>query len=172
MNYLYHGIRGPIIGSKLVPLTALKKIAPKKYKEEMKKYRGREWILKNTVNPLHCRAEETINLTAVHPRKIKHAFRLAGNRYGKKDKWLKINPFLLDPTRTTIYLYKYTDAVKERGDDNYAPFDPRGLSKYSNIPAKTIKYYKTKDNPFVFHFVPHILYRGKINIKDHEVIEA
>lgn len=176
MNYLYHMVPQGMVGTILYPLSKLKEKHPRIYKEQIKKYDGRKFILGRKVKFLDCLPAEVLNLTAVHPRKIKNAFRKA-NVPLRKLRWFKINPYNLDSKLAVVYLYKY-DLWKDADKlDNYEQFNPTQLSMYNKISNKTIRYYRDEFHnkgirPLLFHLVPHILYNGTIDTKKCEVIEV
>ncbi len=58
---------------------------------------------------------------------------------------------------------------------DFRPFDPKKIDEYANVPEETLLYYKEKflkgERPLFFHHVPHILYKGTIEIEGLAVIE-
>ena len=161
MKYLYHRVPNHIVGKELVPLNKLKEISQKAYEREIKKYIGREILLKKKIPKLNCLWNDVIHITAIHPSKIKRALKDAGFKEFASSKWFKINPKLLDPK---INLPKY-----------YVPFRTKDLDKYNHYNKNSIKYFKDKfkagEKPLLFYFAPHILYKGKLKIKDLELIK-
>ena len=77
MNYLYHRVPKNLQGQYLMPLTQLKKNHPEIYQEHLKKYEGRESLLKFKIPKLNCLWNDVIHLTAVQPKKLDEAFREA-----------------------------------------------------------------------------------------------
>ena len=174
MNYLYHIKPKNMKGNSLIPLNMLKKIHPEIYKNEIRKYEGRKSITKRIIPKLNCYWNDVIHLTAVHPRKLKSALKKAGSKKGKME-WIKINPSNLDSSKIIIYLDKYTNS-KNINKKDIIKFSPNVLGKYNKIPTATLKYYKKSvkelKKPLLFYKVPHILYKGKLNIKNLEILEA
>jgi|TARA_Y100000034_G_scaffold55831_1_gene68378 hypothetical protein len=173
MNYLYHKVPEDMKGNFLMPLNSLKKKYPSIYNEKVKKYEGRETLLNLKFPILNCLWNDVIHLTAVNPEKLKKALIKAGSPKRKKSKWFKIDPRILNKSITIVNLYKIRNLFNEK---NYIFFQIRDLDKYNKIGSKTKAYFREEFSmgrkPMVFHFIPHILYKGKINIKDCEVIEV
>lgn len=177
MNYLYHTVPEYIKGNFLMPHNELKKHYPRLYNKEIKKYQGRKLVMTKFIPPLNCKWNEVIHLTAVHPLKIKKAINKSGYSSFKTIKWYKISPKFINPEKTTIYLNKFKkDLSQMNSSDQFADFSPSKLNNYNQIPKRTINDYKKeiskKRKPLIFRFIPHILYKGKINIKNCEVIEV
>jgi len=177
MNYLYHIVPENMKGNFLMPLSELKKHYPKLYNKEIKKYQGRKLVMTTFIRPLNCKWYEVIHLTAVHPLKIKKAINKSGYSSFITLKWYKISPKSINPEKTTIFLYKFKKDLSQMiSPDQFTYFSPSKLNNYNQIPKRTINYYKKeiskKRKPLIFHFIPHILYRGKINIKNCEVIKV
>lgn len=176
MNYLYHRVPDKIVGKEIIPLNKLKKISKGAYDKEVKKYEGREFLLKRIIPKLDCLWNDVIFLTAIHPTKVRKALRKIGFRKFTKSKYFKINPKLLNKEKTIIYLYPNVP-IKERDKPKYyIKFKIEDLKKYSNYKKDTLKYFKekfkAKERPLLYHLVPHILYKGKLKIKDLEIIEV
>lgn len=176
MAYLYHAIPEDFKGKYLYPLNELKSKYPKSYNQQAKKYSYRKYLMKYRLPILNCLWNDVIHLSPVHPRKVKKALKETGNTLGKI-KYFKINPKILDPNKTIIWLYKSPGNKKDYMDTkNFVIFNPKLISKLNDIPNKTIKYYKqcAKENkkPLRFLFVPHIFYKDKIDISKVDIIEV
>lgn len=59
---------------------------------------------------------------------------------------------------------------------NYETFDIDHMSIYKEIPVATLEYYKEKklagENPLIYQFVPHVLYKGNLDTKSLEVVTS
>jgi len=175
MNYLYHMVPDKMKGNFLIPLNALKKKYPSAYREEVKKYKGRESILKIKVPILNCLWNDVIHMTSVNPKDLKKALDDAGrSKDSQKMKFFRINSSELDNKSIILFLYSHQGKISNKED--YTAFKPSNLKKYAKIPSKTKKYFKEsylkRERPLMFHLVPHILYKGKINIKNCKIIEV
>ncbi len=53
-------------------------------------------------------------------------------------------------------------------EDNFERYSPEVTEKYSQLPLETKKYYREKiqerKKPLLFHGVPHILYKGSLDV--------
>jgi hypothetical protein len=170
MNYLYHRVPKEMRGNILYPLNMLKTEKPEVYKLGVEKYNGREDILSEKIEPLNCLWNDVIHLTAVHPREIKEALSQAGKVL--EFDFYEIDPYLLDPSNTTVYLYN-----KRKGEEKeFEVYDPHNITRYSSLPQRTKDYYietilNNKD-PLLFHIIPHILYKGSIDITAANIIHV
>ncbi len=91
-------------------------------------------------------------------------------------KCYEIDPELLDPKNTIVYLYKKDYVSNRMNADNFTVYDPTEIKNYITLPQLTIDYYKEiydkGERPLVFHGVPHILYKGSLNIKDLKIVQV
>ena len=168
MNYLYHRVPKDMRGNILYPLNKLKTIEPEIYISAVKKYKDREWVSEQEITPLSCLWSDVIHLTSVHPSGIIQALREAGKDIDGE--FFEIDPYLLEPSDTTIYLYnKPKDQPKE-----FVAYDPDNLEKYSKFSQDVKDYYfkmlKNNQEPLLFHLIPHILYKGAIPIDNAKVV--
>src|SRR3989344_7166860 len=176
MNYIYPSVPEILKGDVLLPQDALKRKHPKLYKEAIKKYKGRKHILKRKVQFLNCLWSEVLFLSPVNPKKIARALKIAGKKQTQKRKFYKINPKKLDLKKTIVYLYKYDTMTEEGRKDNFTNLRLKDIAKYDKVPNKTLKYYKEEmkagRKPLLYHFIPHIVYKGEISVKDADIIEV
>ena len=157
-------------GTILYPLSMLRTTGPQIYNEAISKYNDRTWVLEQKISPLNCLWNDAIHLIAVHPSEIKGALLKAG-----KDmlfEFYEIDPHLLNPTLTTVYLYN-----RPKGEPKeFIPFDPDALEQYSKFPDQTKEYYSKMisagKDPLLFHLVPHILYKGSIDISTVKILNV
>nr|MBP9719177.1 hypothetical protein [Candidatus Levybacteria bacterium] len=89
-------------------------------------------------------------------------------------RWYKIPISLLDLKNTTVCLYRRDIGPIPFAKD-FSDFDPEKMDTYKTVPPETIEYYKEQfsadKRPLMFHLVPHILYKGTIDIAGLEIIE-
>jgi hypothetical protein len=177
VNYLYHMVPENMKGTTLYPLNELRMRQPEVYREAIKKYKGREGVLKIRIPTLDCLWNDVLHMTAVHPEKIRDYFKLTGV-VQRKTKWFKLDPYDLDPEKGTIYLYNEwrMGGKNNFSAKNFVPFAPLDLRKYNFFPQKTLDYLMEEveagRQPFMFHHVPHVLYKGSISVKGVKVIES
>jgi hypothetical protein len=91
-------------------------------------------------------------------------------------KCYEIDPELLNPKDTIVYLYKKDYMSNKMNINNFAEYNTDEIKNYSVITQLTLDYYKEifdeGGDPLVFHGVPHILYKGNLNIKDLSVVDS
>lgn len=161
-----------MLGTILYPLNTLKEVSQEIYMEEVGKYTGREKILNREVTPLHCLWNDVLHLTAVHPQELKENLAKAGFQY-KPMLWFKIPTNIIEGSNSIVFIQRKsedpTSYIRE-----YKTFDIEKMSTYRTVPSETIEYYKQKkfegEKPLLFHLIPHILYKGKINTDGLEIV--
>ncbi len=174
--YLYHEVPKDLEGDTLYPLNVLKEKYPEIYDKKVAKYEGRQEVLNWNIPPLNCLWNDALHLTAVHPRAVKEALEEAGYMGKYEVTCYEIDPTLLDPKNTIVYLY-----INERAKDgpdpkDFVEFHPNDMEKYSDIPEYTKNYYKRLfiggEKPRVYPWVPHILYKGSIDVRNLSIVKV
>ncbi len=173
--YLYHRVPANMKGDILYPLNALKDMNSDVYLSTVKKYYGRKHIMEQLIPVLECKWNDVLFFSAVKPVDLKQTLAEAGGE-PKEMKFYQIDPLLLDPKQTIIYLFKHTsrriDAKMKI--ENFAEYDPHDLEKYSALSQFTKDYFKKEFSdgrrPLLFLGVPHILYKGSIDISGLPII--
>ena len=167
MNYLYHWVPKDMRGDTLFPLNTLKEKYPDLYEKEASKYVGREEIMQHKLPILNCLWNDVLHFSAVHPSLIKEALFEAGRTKPFDLEFFEIDPHLLDPENTIVFLYKHTDRKDKLKEENFAKYDPDNIAQYSRMPQETKDYYKEMfaqgKNPLLFHKIPHILFKGNLD---------
>ncbi len=162
-------------GDVLYPLNILKEKYPEIYNEHRLKYKGREKVMELLIPKLNCLWNDALHLSAIHPKLVKDAIAEAGGRSDYKMLCYQIDPHILDPDKTVVYLYS-TPTPDMTKEDDFVGFKPDEMDKYSLLPQETIEYYKechaNTKRPLTFHRAPHIFYKGTINIKGVPIIEV
>lgn len=112
---------------------------------------------------------DVLHLTHVHPKEIKEELGAS-----KTFQAFVIDTHQLEPYNTVVYLCQQKG--KELSENDFRPYDPSEIDKYSDLPKETKGYYKrmkeADKRPLMFVRVPHILYRGSIDTSDLEVVKA
>jgi hypothetical protein len=89
-------------------------------------------------------------------------------------KFYQVDPDLLDPKLTTIYLYQERDSKDKMNPENFAEYKSNLVDEHATLPEMTKEYYKDKfgkgERPLLFIGVPHILHKGSIDISDLPII--
>lgn len=169
--FLYHMVPEDMHGNILHPLNVLKDARPDLFTKESKKYTGREHIMDYFIHSLECNWNDVIHLSPVKPEDIKQALLDAGFDPLER-KFYQIDPDLLDPSKTTIYLYQNDTPAKPTDFTNY---DPKNIDIHSVIPERTLAHYKEakeagKHMPLLFVGVPHILHKGSIDTSKFHIV--
>lgn len=177
MRYLYHIVPKEMHGHVLKPLSELKQPYPELFKKLVERYKGRRYLLTRKLRKLNCRWNDVIHLSAVNPCKINEALLKEGayDPYFIK-KCYQINPFLLDRSKTIVFWYRtfnrflYRFVFRYINDNETDWFDPKEVKKYDYIPERTKATFKEliKKNKrvLVFEYVPHIFFKGDIDVND------
>ncbi len=85
----------------------------------------------------------------------------------------------INQTNAIIYKYLFKKEELQSHGFRFSPsdfetFSPENLSRYSSVPQATIDHFKSaKENsetPLMFLWVPHVLYRGKINVEKLKIL--
>lgn len=179
-QHLYHAVpdsmRSNEEGRKILyPLNILREKFPDLHEMEIGKYSNSEYRknLPKTIIPTLERATwgDVLHLQAIHPEEIKKALTDAGF-HPRELKFYQVDPALLDPEKTTIFLYR--EGVGDDSIENYSEYNPKKLTEHSKIPEKTRESYRQdfvkKERPVLFVGVPHIFHKGPIDVSDFPVI--
>ncbi|MBK8551652.1 MAG: hypothetical protein IPL53_11560 [Ignavibacteria bacterium] len=88
----------------------------------------------------------------------------------------QVDPKLLTPENTIVYLFAHTDVKDKLIENNFVPYDPDEVSKFSLMPQATKDYYKEMIGDgrqiLTYHRVPHIFYKGTLDITYLEIISV
>ncbi|MDQ7797406.1 MAG: hypothetical protein RDU76_00495 [Candidatus Edwardsbacteria bacterium] len=165
---VYHKVPDELQGDTIYPLNRLKDIFPGVYQKQAAKYTGRENLLQRKVPILNCLWNDVIHLTAINPKIIFSYLRQIGFEYPLHG-FYEIDFSKLDPDYCIEMIYS-------GGERKYRKIESDNFPKVENLPAETIEYFKNcwkeKTHPLLFKGIPHILYKGAINIKGTAIIEV
>lgn len=168
MHYIYHSVPKDMRGAQLFPLNILREVQPHIYEIEVAKYAGREHVREQRIPILDCFWNDVLHFSAIHPSQIKEALIEAGITKAFDIEFFEIEPHLLDPQNTIVYLYRHHTLEDKFKEENFAKYKPHDIAQYSLLPQETKDYYKEmisqNKKPLLFHRVPHILFKGSLNI--------
>jgi len=157
----------------LLPLSRLRERYPDLYERARGKYGGREHVPGLDVPPLGCTWADVLHLTAVHPAQFRQALEELGSQCPRR--FYEVDPALLDPVRTVIYRYAHVDPATRFADENWLPFAIEHLDSLRDLPDEAKASYRREleagRRPLLFHRVPHILYRGPLELAQLAVLE-
>ncbi|MBM5789990.1 hypothetical protein FJZ23_02815 [Candidatus Parcubacteria bacterium] len=176
MVSLYHSVPENVQGHILSPLSALKEKYPDIYEQQMRKYVGREQITQQRIPILDCLWNDVLHFVAVNPKAVKEALIEAGRNPEVAMSYYQVDPKLIEPKNAIVYLYPYADNKDPMNEENFVPYHPDEIAKFSGMPEATKEYYKGTiekgERPLLYHRIPHILYRGTIDITDLPIISV
>ena len=121
---------------------------------------------------LNCLWNDALHFSPVHPQIIIDELKKAGMagmaEMPASMEYFEIDSTELLPENSLIYLYR-ADLPVKMSEENFAEYNDVNLSKIENIlPEMTKEYFitciKSNQNPLMFHGVPHILYKGILNV--------
>ena len=162
--YIYHQVPKSMIGTVLYPLNELKIILPEIYEKEAGKYLGREQVMNQRVPILDCFWNDVLHFSPVHPAILKQTLIDAGGDADLTISAYQINVKLLDPDKTVIYLH----SKKIQTLEEFIPFNTNILLTMADVPEFTKEYYRRSfeagEKPLRFLRIPHILYKGSLDI--------
>ncbi len=169
--YFYHGIPEDMKGMELIPLNKMLEVDPDLRAKYLEKYKGREEILERKLPLLDCLWNDVVQLLPLHPRQLFELQKELGLITEIPDyKYYQINTSTLDPSQTVVYF------KTAPGEENVTVkwFKDVQLEELQSIPEATRKYYEsmvdTGEPVFNYQFVPHIIYKGAIDVSSAQVI--
>ena len=170
MTYLYHFVPKNLQGHILYPLNQLKEKLPEVYQKEVAKYAGREHVMQMKIPFLNCLWNDTLHFSAVNPREAKKALDDAGYDRAMVISYYQVEPELLDPRDTVVYLNEPSEDNDRMREENFVHYRPDEVDRFAYIPEATKKYYREKisegKSPLMYHQIPHILYRGTLDVSN------
>jgi hypothetical protein len=177
-GYVYHWVPADLQGHILYPLNQLQSIYPSLYVTKAAKYENREAIMQARLPLLNCLWNDVLHFSPVHPSRVQEALAAAG--FGRKRlRYYEVDPLAkgFNATNDVVLLHHRLNLEKfELEEADFRVFHPAELSSLGEIPAATRTYYRKMfeqgKRPLVYLYVPHILYQGKLDISDVNIIEV
>lgn len=174
MAYIYHLVPKNMRGTVLYPLNQLKGIHPDVYASEVKKYEGREQVMSNNVAILNCAWNDMLHFSAVHPKEIARALGDLG--VDRSFECYEIDANTLDSENTVVYLNSPREKGTKIPESDFVPFNPTDVGRFASLPKETIEYYREViskgKRPLLYHLIPHVLYKGPIDISGSKIIKV
>lgn len=170
MAYLYHLVPKNLEGNILYPLNILKEKMPHIYESHFGKYVGREHITQRTIPRLNCLWNDVLHFSAVPPVEVKKALADAGYDKEFTATYYEIDPKVLSPQDTIVYIYSHGGTTDEPREEDFVPYNPERIGDISVLPQAAKDYYKqtvsSGKKPLFYHLVPHILYKGSLDVSN------
>lgn len=172
-KYLYHMVPEDMQGAILHPLNSLKEVYPELYISKAGKYENRKYIMEQFIPTLQCVWNDVLHFSAINPIELKQALIEAGMN-PEEMKFYQIDPKLLDPKQTTIYLYQERTIEADTDLENFSEYNTEKLIEHSVLSQITKDYYKERiskgEKPLLFVGIPHILHKGSLDISNLPII--
>lgn len=174
--YLYHLLPVNLRGNILYPLNALIERFPDIYKRQVKKYAGREYLTRQRIPRLNCLWNDVLHLSPVSPLKIKQALITAGSDPNFTISCYRIDPTIIEARKAIVYLFTYGNERDKMEEKDFMAYNPSEIAEFSPMPPATIDYYRKMIGkgqwPLIYHRIPHILFKGTLNITDLPIVSA
>lgn len=172
MGYMYHGVPEQMVGHELIPLNSMIESQSDLYNRYREKYKGREEMLERHIPLLDCLWNDVVQFLPLDPREV---FQLQVELGLIPDmpsyRFFEIDTAQLDSGATVVYF------KTAPGEENVTVKWLKDVTweDLQTIPKATVDYYKslqgTGELPFNYQFIPHILYKGSVDISQASVIE-
>jgi hypothetical protein len=171
MNYIYRGTPQSMHGNKLIPLNAMGHEMDKIRSEHTAKYKGRETIMQQKIPLLNCLWNDVVQFLPLHPQtvfELQKQLKLIPSV--PKYKFFEIDIKSLDPGKTVVFF------KTAPGEENVTVkwLNDVDIGSLQKIPAATRSYYESLIGsgglPFNYQFIPHILYKGEVDISKCNII--
>ncbi len=163
-------------GSILYPLNMLAQKMPEIYAQNISKYIGREHITKQRIPILNCLWNDVLHLSPVHPKDIKNALLEIGYKAEFTINSYEITPEDLIKENTIVYLNLESENKDKMRTENFTSYNSDVINKYNLIPQSTKDYFKKIINaggrPLIYHNVPHVFYKGLLDISKAKIISV
>jgi len=175
-NYLYHLQPKDLSGTILKPLNQLRITNPDLYAAKVTMYKDREFLLERKIPLLDCLWNDVLHLSPIPPTTWKDT-RVQAGMSDKPFTFYKIDPETLDKNQLAIYLFKELERFRKHVPDNeFISYSSSELRKIVDISKPVQRYYKdmyqSNNKPKLFFGIPHILYKGTIDISQAETISV
>lgn len=172
---LYHWYPPHLIGTMLYPLSQLEQVLPDVYEKALQRYAGREQVPNQQIPLFDCLWRDVIFLSPIAPPTIKAARLKLGLKVHPGD-WLAIDSSMLDQDRLVVYWHRPAWLIAQNPkEDEYTMFSHLTSEQKKalvELPGCAIwSMEKFREKSFFFSYMPHVMYRGKINSLDARVIQ-
>lgn len=158
-------------GDELIPLNQMENIFPDIYQDQVSKYKGREKILKRSIPKIDCLWNDVLHFSSISPQII--FSRLRDLEFGSfaNIKWFEIP---IDTVKNLPVVIYYAPQVPRDNFlltvDDIRTFDANVWQEPRILTTETEQYFLNCKNegksPLAFQFVPHVLVKGRVSIKD------
>ena len=181
MNFVYHMVPKNMSGNYLMPLNRLKDLDENLYAQYNSKYDDhpeRAFLLERKIPVLDCLWNDAVHFSTLHPHLIYKELKKLDLNLKNDLKFYRIPIDDLESNDNVLYHYnkKYYDGPESPiAIENIELLNIDDYVELNKIPEDTLKYFQEEsknDNRMgMFHFVPHVLSKGKVPVEGAEVIK-
>lgn len=178
-QYVYHFKPKEMSGDTLMPLNSMQESHPGAYEEHIKKYKGREQMLKQKIPMLNCLWNDVLHLSPINPQIIINTWRekelFEHAKIPKDIEVYKIPIELLNEETTICFqshnfdFYEYTPELEK-----YWKFDKATFQEQVIVEPKQMEVWKTdtkaKRVMFWYSHTMHVLAKQQIDVRSCELI--
>ncbi len=175
MPSLFHTVPNQMLGTVLCALNELARVDRSAWARERAKYAGREHVLELRVPPLECLWNDVLHLSPVHPADIVAELR-AVDLEPLRNRFFEIDAASLDTARTVVFINRRASTSDEIDASQWMPFEPDALPALAGFNEASRRYYRecaeTGTRPLLWGYLPHVFYRGALDIRDLPILEV
>jgi len=173
---VFHFVPEPLHGSTLHPLHELERIAPEAWRAAIAKYEGREQVLAATIPVLGCRWNDALHLATVPPETIAELLGAVGLEPLRR-RAFEIDTESFDPAHAVVFLNRRAGGVDPFADAaQWLPLDDALIESLREANDETRAYYAecaaAGRRPRLYGHLPHVLYRGSVDVAGCRVREV
>lgn len=183
MSFVYHLCSADFRGMTLYPLNQLRRRLPDVYERERQKYHGRESVLDYRPPHLDVAWGDTVNLSALNPRRLVDLRRRLGIPFSRLlerrvvaipvERLDGIPSVVYDPATHWLNTSPGQDAAATPPAREFAPFHVATYTELDTVPDLHIEYLRRQhaDNEpaLGFVFIRHILAAGPVDLTGLEL---
>src|SRR4051812_1672589 len=104
MNFIYHGVPEPMIGTQLIPLNQMQTSMTAIRDKNLEKYKGRKEVLERRIPLLDCLWNDVVQFLPLHPQKVFELQRELGLiTHVPPFKFYEIDSGSLDSSRAVVF---------------------------------------------------------------------
>lgn len=180
MNFVYHMVPKNMSGNYLMPLNRLKDLDENLYAQYNSKYDDhpdRAFLMERKIPVLNCLWNDAVHFSTLHPHLIYKELKKLDLNLKNDLKFYKIPIDDLEGNDNVLYHYdkKYYDGPESPiAIENIELLEIDDYVELSRVPEDTLQYFheeiKNDNRMGMFHFVPHVLSKGKVPVTGAEVI--
>ncbi len=179
MSYLYHLCADDFRGDELLPLNQLATRFPDIHERELRKWAGRESVIRFEVPHLGVTWGDTVNLAALDPALLVEARRRLGMPFSSllQRRVLRIPLERIAGQAAAVYDSRshWRNSRPDRGgvpevppDSDFTPFDPATYEELTEVPSMHLDYLVEQRDAGVpalgFVFIRHVLVTGAVDV--------